>query len=606
MRLLRDLIDITIASLSFLRSCSITIAALVGCAITSTRDWRAVLGREVKQYSFYQVSPQVIGEVLRETSAWRRRQQNRADTASNTHSLVLTEKIIVGEVKFSERDKERLSRQIEAQGKPKSRQASAVYQRRPERKKRSDPQSEAPEEAVDSGESHSAEQIKQPEPPTQQRRGNTLEHQLPEEAVEDVDTHSAEKTKEAEVPIQRERKSSLDLLLPEEVVDSVESNSVEQTEFPEPPNHRHRSISLHLPSLLPQQQPPTPRIILPGLSSQSSPERRARKQSLKQALTTAIKRAAMRQSQDSLLSGTTAQASAESPQSPMKFDWTPVRRRALSVQERGGLDSSNAAFSEGERGESKPFTFNVQAAEFKPAVQQETPRLPEWRRKARPLPSFAGTPPALYQSPTMQSPLMQYHTPPSPPRTLQSPQQESMHTQTFVPDLEPKATRTLDQLREHHTALLASLHHYAPAYLALGRLYHSTPMTARTSPWILPAFQQVVGEAFMVSRDRQLPELVQIFGEISMRLTQTSKMLVQMADEDLGKLEAELKRCDELLGEAAVRLKMLQSAVGDICGVFENDRERCRAESEEGWRARGVAERAWVVVLPEVCSVQEQ
>nr|OQO28141.1 hypothetical protein B0A51_05681 [Rachicladosporium sp. CCFEE 5018] len=580
MRLLRDLIDITIASLSFLRSCSITIAALVGCAITSTRDWRAVLGREVKQYSFYQVSPKVIGEVLRETSAWRRRQQNRADTASNTHSLVLTEKIIVGEVKFSERDKERLSRQIEAQGKPKPRQASAVYQRRPERKKRSDPQSEAPEEAVDSGESHSAEQIKQPEPPTQQRRGKSLEHQLPEEAVEDVDTHSAEKTKEAEVPVQRERKSSLDLLLPEEVVDSVESNSVEQTEFPEPPNHRHRSISLHLPSLLPQQQPPTPRIILPGLT--------------------------MRQSQDSLLSGTTAQASAESPQSPMKFDWTPVRRRASSVQERGGLDSFNAAFSEGERGESKPFTFNVQAAEFKPAVPQETPRLPEWRRKARPLPSFAGTPPALYQSPTMQSPLMQYHTPPSPPRTLQSPQQESIHTQTFVPDLEPKATQTLDQLREHHTALLASLHHYAPAYLALGRLYHSTPMTARTSPWILPAFQQVGGEAFMVSRDRQLPELVQILGEISMRLTQTSKMLVQMADEDLGKLEAELKRCDELLGEAAVRLKMLQSAVGEICGVYENDRERYWAESEEGWRARGVAERAWVAVLPEVCSVQEQ
>nr|OQO30881.1 hypothetical protein B0A51_01505 [Rachicladosporium sp. CCFEE 5018] len=569
MRLLRDLIDIVIASLTYLRSSCITIAALVGCAIARSQAGGFLLGGEVKKYDFYQ--------------------------------------IIAGEVKFSETDKERLSRQIEAQGKPKSRQASAVYQRRPERRKRGESQSEAPEKTVDSGESHSAKQTERPESSVQRERKKSFELPLPKEAVEEVDTHSAEKTKEAEVPVQRERKSSLELPLPEEVVDSIESNSVEQTEFPEPPVHHHRSISLHLPSLLPQQQPPTPRLILAGLNSQSSPERRARKQSLKHALTTAIKRAAMRQSQDSLLSGTTAQASTESPQSPMKFDWTPVRRRASSVQERGELDSFDSAPSGCDvRGGPKPFTFNVQAAEFKPAVQQETPRLPVWRRKARPLPSFAGTPTAQCQSPAMQSPLMRYHTPPSPPRTLQTPQQESIHTQTFVPDLEPKATQTLDQLREHHTALLASLHQYAPAYLAVGRLYHSTPMAARTSSWILPAFQQIAGEAFITSRDRQLPELVQIFGEAAMRLTQASKALVRVADENLGKLEAKLKRCDELLGEAAVRLKMLQSAVGEICGVYENDRETYWVESEEGVRERGEAERAWMAVLPEVCSVQEQ
>ncbi|OQN98568.1 hypothetical protein B0A48_15830 [Cryoendolithus antarcticus] len=614
MRLLRHLIDITIASLSVLRSCSITIAALVGCAIAQHRYWNSVLGREVKEYGFCQVSPLVISELVRDTPAWRRQQQQQqtgTDTSFETNIPVLTEKIIVEGVRFSETDKERLSKQIEAQGKPKPRQASAVYQKRPERKKRSEPSAKALEEVVDAVESQNAEQTKRPESSVQRECKESFELPPPEAVVDFVESYSADQKQKPEPQAQQ-------IPPTEEAAHEVESESAEEAKGPAPPLHRHRSTTLHLLSLLPQQQPPasaTPRLVLPGLSSQSSPERRARKKSLKHALSTAINRAAMRQSQDSLLSGTTAQASnasdglisggTVSPRSPVKFDWTPVRRRASSVQERGGPESFDSASSKHERSGLKPFIFNVQAVEFKPAVHQETSRLPEWRRRAQPLPSLAGTPPALYCSPDLALRSMQNHTPPSQPRMLQSPRRDPGNNQTFVPDLTTHATQSLPELREHHTALLASLHHYAPAYLALGQLYHSSPLAARTSPWILPAFQQIVGEAFIASRDRQLPELVQIFGEISMRLTQASKLLMQKGEEVLLGLERELRRGDELLGEAAVRLRMLQSAVGEICGVYENDRERYWVEDEEGVRERGVTERAWVGVLPEVCMVLE-
>ncbi|KAK6432114.1 hypothetical protein LTR95_011720 [Oleoguttula sp. CCFEE 5521] len=522
---------------------------------------------------------------------------------------MLIEKI-VGEVKFSEKDKQQLEKNIEALGKPKPRQASAVYQKRPERKKRGEVELPVSERAVDWIESHSADNGKEPEALDQRERVEPRALLVPEDVVDPAESHTARQIKKPESPIQPERKELFEVPPPEEVVDPAESHSAEQIKKPEPPIQReerstspdvplpvlrHRSASLTLPPPFTQQQPLAPANpcpILPGLQSQSSPERRARKQSLQHALTTAIKRAAMRQSQVSLLSGTTAHASADSdvlvsgstqsPRSPVKFDWTPVRRRTSSVQERVQA-----------RAWMKPFCLNVNAVEFRPAVQREMPELPEWRRDAGPLLGFAGTPAAQYQIPTL-------HSPPT-----QSPQQEVVQEQTFIPNLEPQSTQTLDELREHHTALLASLHHYASAYLAVGRLYHSTPMAARSSPWILPALQQIAGEAFVASRDRQLPELVQIFGEISMRLTQISKTLVQAADEDLGKLEAKLKRCDALLGEAAIRLKLLQSAVGEICGVYERDRDAWWVESSDGPKERGVAEREWVNVLPEVCTSSE-
>jgi hypothetical protein len=102
----------------------------------------------------------------------------------------------------------------------------------------------------------------------------------------------------------------------------------------------------------------------------------------------------------------------------------------------------------------------------------------------------------------------------------------------------------------------------------------------------------------------QLPDLVSIFGEVSLRLRESQDLLCH-PDEDWQAAEVQLRRCDTLLQEAEIRMRFLQAAVWNMWFAVEYDNLVTWDESEEMADARAVLRKGWLSALPKICFMDE-
>ena len=142
--------------------------------------------------------------------------------------------------------------------------------------------------------------------------------------------------------------------------------------------------------------------------------------------------------------------------------------------------------------------------------------------------------------------------------------------------------------------------HYAAIYHAIGCSYHALPFSARHSEWVVSDMRYIVDLALNVSNYKQLPDLVYIFSEISLRLYESQYLLGDYGG-DWQASEKLLRRCDALMQEAEVRLKFLQDGVWNMWFVVGKDETVCFDEGEECERARAAFRDRWLSVLPQIC-----
>jgi hypothetical protein len=102
----------------------------------------------------------------------------------------------------------------------------------------------------------------------------------------------------------------------------------------------------------------------------------------------------------------------------------------------------------------------------------------------------------------------------------------------------------------------------------------------------------------------QLPDLVSIFGEVSLRLKESQDLLCH-PDEDWQAAEVQLRRCDTLLQEAETRMRFLQAAVWNMWFAVEYDKMVTWDESEEQANERVVLRNGWLSALPKICFMEE-
>jgi hypothetical protein len=102
----------------------------------------------------------------------------------------------------------------------------------------------------------------------------------------------------------------------------------------------------------------------------------------------------------------------------------------------------------------------------------------------------------------------------------------------------------------------------------------------------------------------QLPDLVSIFGEISLRLKESQDLLCH-PDKDWQAAEVQLRRCDQLLQEAEIRMRFLQAAVWNMWFAVEYDKLVKWDEREDQAEARAVLRNQWLSALPKICFMEE-
>lgn len=146
--------------------------------------------------------------------------------------------------------------------------------------------------------------------------------------------------------------------------------------------------------------------------------------------------------------------------------------------------------------------------------------------------------------------------------------------------------------------------HYAAVYHDIGCSYHALPFSARRSGWVVTDMRAIVDAALNASAYKQLPDLVYIFSEISLRLYQSQHLLGDLGADWQG-AEKLLRRCDALMQEAEVRLRFLQAAVWEMWFVVGRDGKVLFEEGEESVSARAELEKRWLSVLPQICFAEK-
>jgi len=142
--------------------------------------------------------------------------------------------------------------------------------------------------------------------------------------------------------------------------------------------------------------------------------------------------------------------------------------------------------------------------------------------------------------------------------------------------------------------------HYAAVYHAIGSSYHALPFSARRSAWVVPEIRCIVDLALNSSHYKQLPDLVYLFSEISLRLAEAQYRLNHYhADWQVS--EKLLRRCDALMQEAEVRLNFLKAGVWNMWFVVDRDEKVVFDEGEECEKARAAFRDRWLSVLPQIC-----
>ena len=142
--------------------------------------------------------------------------------------------------------------------------------------------------------------------------------------------------------------------------------------------------------------------------------------------------------------------------------------------------------------------------------------------------------------------------------------------------------------------------HYAAIYHAIGVSYHALPFSARRSEWVVSDMRCIVDLALNASHYKQLPDLVYIFSEISLRLYESQYLLGDYQG-NWQVSEKLLRRCDVLMQEAEVRLNFLQNGVWNMWSVAGRDEMVCFGEGEDCERARAAFRDRWLSVLPQIC-----
>jgi hypothetical protein len=142
--------------------------------------------------------------------------------------------------------------------------------------------------------------------------------------------------------------------------------------------------------------------------------------------------------------------------------------------------------------------------------------------------------------------------------------------------------------------------HFASAYHGIGCSYHSLPFSARRSQWVVEGMRVAIDEALTASQYKQLPDLVYMFSEISHRLSETQYLLYRPGA-DWQAAEKQLRRCDMLLQEAELRLRFLQTGVGNMWFTVGRDDAVSWDEGEVLATSRTAFESRWLSVLPQIC-----
>jgi hypothetical protein len=202
------------------------------------------------------------------------------------------------------------------------------------------------------------------------------------------------------------------------------------------------------------------------------------------------------------------------------------------------------------------------------------------------------------------SPLKITTTPTHEPKPLFSNYYEDLHSplsSTCVRSTssqDPVLTRS--ELINIMSTISAFALHYASVYHAIGCSYHLLPFSARRSNWVVSDMRCIVDLALNASHYKQLPDLVYIFSEISLRLAEAQFRLGDYRG-DWRVSEKLLRRCDALLQEAEVRLGFLQDGVWNMWFVVGKDERVVFDEGEEIERARAAFRDRWLSVLPQMC-----
>jgi hypothetical protein len=166
--------------------------------------------------------------------------------------------------------------------------------------------------------------------------------------------------------------------------------------------------------------------------------------------------------------------------------------------------------------------------------------------------------------------------------------------------------------------------HFASAYHGIGCSYHSLPFSARRSQWVVEGMRVAIDEALTASQYKQLPDLVYMFSEISHRLSETQYLLYRPGADwqaakkishrlsetqyllyrpgaDWQAAKKQLRRCDMLLQEAELRLRFLQTGVGNMWFTVGRDDAVSWDEGEVLATSRTAFESRWLSVLPQIC-----
>jgi hypothetical protein len=146
--------------------------------------------------------------------------------------------------------------------------------------------------------------------------------------------------------------------------------------------------------------------------------------------------------------------------------------------------------------------------------------------------------------------------------------------------------------------------HYGAAYHGIGCSYHELPWSARITRWVVSEMRDEATQALTALPVNQLPDLVSIFGEVSLRLKESQDLLCH-PDKDWQAAEVQLRRCDTLLQEAETRMRFLQAAVWNMWFAVEYDKLVTWDESEDQANERAVLRNGWLGALPKICFMEE-
>jgi len=146
--------------------------------------------------------------------------------------------------------------------------------------------------------------------------------------------------------------------------------------------------------------------------------------------------------------------------------------------------------------------------------------------------------------------------------------------------------------------------HYGAAYHGIGCSYHELPYSARITRWVVSDMRDEATKALTALHFEQLPDLVSIFGEVSLRLGESQDLLCHPG-KDWQAAEIQLRRCDVLLQEAEIRMRFLQAAVWNMWFAVEYDKLVTWDEGEDLADGRAVLKNGWLSVLPQICFMDE-